>query len=337
MNGSPSTPQGALLRTLLVVVAVVAALTLAVYAVQAVFLLLTGILFGVLLDGLTGGLSRWSRIPHWLALTLVVLAILGTIAALALLVVPTVAEQVTELVERVPGFVRQLSHETSDLQESLPSLEKLAQPAWKVGSGALEAVGAVVVIAFLGLYLAVRPEEYVSGFVRLFPPPRRERAREIMAHCARQLRRWMLATGVAMLSAGLLTGVSLWLLGARFALAIGLVAGLLEFVPNFGPLAAAALAVLLSVAGGEGPVWWQVLLVFAGIQTFQSYVIQPLTQRGLVDVPPALGIGMIVFLGWVSGALGVLVGIPLLVIARVLIKVLWWRDHLGEPIQLAAE
>lgn len=336
MSAVAGTPHSAQLRTYLIVLAVIGALALAIYAVQALFMLLAGVVCGVLLDGLSGGLSRWTRLPRGWSLCVVVLLFLIAVAGLVWLVVPTLVEQLADLADRVPELVRELRRRSPG-DDALPSLETLARPAWRVGTGTMQGLGAALVIGFLGIYLAARPDEYVSGFVRLFPPPRRERAREVLARSAHQLRRWALAAGLAMLSAGVLTGLGLWALDARYALALGLVAGLAEFVPNFGPLAAMGLAVLLAWIEGHGPDWWKVLLLFVVLQTFQSYVVQPLTQRRLTDVPPALGIGTIVLLGWVSGPLGVLMGIPLLLVARVLIELLWWRDRLGEPIELPGE
>lgn len=337
MNDVALDRSGPWLRPIATAAAVAGALVLAVYAAQALLLLFAGVLFGLLLDALASAGERWLGLGRKGALASAVGLIAIVLTTVGLLVVPTAVDQGSQLVQELPSSLQRLRLDSGWVDQVAGQLGGLAKPALRWGWAALSALGAVVVIAFVGLYVAARPREYRAGFVRLFSPRHRARVEEVLCHAARQLRSWMLAAGVAMATAGVLTGVGLWLLGAPFPLALGVVAGMLEIVPNVGPLAAGALAVLLSLTGEEGPRWWHVVLMLLAVQTFQSYVVQPLTQRRLVDVPPALGIGAIVLLGWVLGPLGVLVGIPLLLVARILVKVLWWRDALGEEIELHDE
>lgn len=208
-----------------------------------------------------------------------------------------------------------------------------AKPILRSLTLGFSALGTFVVIAFLGLYLAIKPEEYVGGFVRIFRPGARLRVEELLRVVAHDLRRWMLGTGIAMLSAGVLTSVGLWLLGLPYALALGILAGFAEVIPNVGPIAAALPAMLLTLQDG-GPTWWHVGLFYLALQTFQSYVIQPVSQRYMVDVPPALSLAALLLLGWLCGGLGLFAAVPLVVIAIVAMKILWLRDTLGERIEL---
>lgn len=207
---------------------------------------------------------------------------------------------------------------------------KLGRPIVSSVSRGLSAIGTIVIIMFLGLYLAASPAEYLHGVLTLLPPRARPRAEEVLHATARGLRRWMLGAGIAMSSAGLLTGVGLWLLGAPYALALGLLAGFAELIPNVGPIVAAVPAMLLALTSGEdGAKWWHVGLFYLALQTFQSYVIQPVAQKVTVEVSPALSIASLVVLGWLWGALGLFSAVPLVVIATVAIKLLYVRDVLG--------
>lgn len=208
-----------------------------------------------------------------------------------------------------------------------------AKPILRSLTIGFSALGTFVIISFLGLYLAIKPDEYVEGFVRLFRPSVRHRVQELLRVIAHDLRRWMLGTGLSMLSAGILTGVGLWLLGLPYALALGILAGFAEVIPNVGPTAAAIPAMLLTLQEG-GPTWWHVGLFYLALQTFQSYVIQPVAQRYMVDVAPALSLSALLLLGWLCGGLGLFAAVPLVVIGTVVVKVLWLRDTLGERIEL---
>lgn len=194
----------------------------------------------------------------------------------------------------------------------------------------------VLVILVIGIYAAARPGFYVDGFVRLMPHAWRDRAREALHEAGRQLRLWMFGTFLAMASAAGLTGVGLWLLGVPYALGLALLAGFLELIPNFGPVAASVPAILLTLSdrGGEAR-WWHVGLMYLGIQLFQSYVVQPLVQERVVHVPPVLLISALALMGWLLGALGLFTAVPLLVVIMVVVKLFWLRDRLGEPVQVA--
>jgi predicted PurR-regulated permease PerM len=143
------------------------------------------------------------------------------------------------------------------------------------------------------------------------------------------LRLWLVGQLFAMALVGILAGLGLWLLGIPSALALGLIAGLLEFVPVVGPIAAAVPAVLLAMLVG-----WEESLMVAGlyfaIQQVEGYVITPLVQQRAVDLPPALTLFSLIALGTVFGVPGVLLAAPMTVAIYVALKTLYLR--LGEVI-----
>ena len=111
------------------------------------------------------------------------------------------------------------------------------------------------------------------------------------------------------------------------ALALGVIAGLFEFVPFFGPIAAGLLAVLVAFAQGPSEALY-VALLFVGLQQLEGSVLVPLVQRWTVSLPPVLGLLAVVLFGTLFGPLGVLVGTPLMVVGMVLVQTLYL--HRGE-------
>jgi len=119
------------------------------------------------------------------------------------------------------------------------------------------------------------------------------------------------------------------LLGAPFAVALALLAGLMEFVPYIGPFIAAVPAILVGFA--EGPeLALKIGLLFLAIQMIESYVLAPLIQHRAVHLPPATILFAQVLMGAIVGALGVAVATPLAAAVMVAVSMLYVEDALGD-------
>ena len=143
------------------------------------------------------------------------------------------------------------------------------------------------------------------------------------------LRRWLVGQSLLAACVALLTGAGLMLLGAPFAIALGLLAGLMEFVPYIGPFVAAVPAILVGFA--EGPqLALKIALLFLVIQMLESYVLAPLIQHKAVYLPPAAILFAQVLMGAIVGALGVAVATPLAAAVMVAVSMLYVEDALGD-------
>jgi predicted PurR-regulated permease PerM len=133
------------------------------------------------------------------------------------------------------------------------------------------------------------------------------------------LHRWLRGQLIAMAIVGIATGVGLWALGVPFALSLGLLAGMLEFIAFIGPIAAAVPAILLGF--GESPLTaLYVALLYLVVQQVEAYVLMPLVQRWAVALPPALAILAVVVLGILIGLPGVLFAVPVVVAAIAIVE-----------------
>jgi predicted PurR-regulated permease PerM len=190
-------------------------------------------------------------------------------------------------------------------------------------------VAGILIVLFGGLYLTIEPSLYARGVARLVPPRNRERVAEALLASGRALRRWMAGTAVNMVIVGALTTVGLLALGIPAALALGLIAGLLEFVPIFGPVIAAVPALAVALIISPVHALW-VLLLFLAIQQLESNVITPLVMKGAVRLPPALTMMFQVLMAVLFGFLGLLLAVPLLAATVVLTRRLY-----VEPLEAA--
>jgi predicted PurR-regulated permease PerM len=135
---------------------------------------------------------------------------------------------------------------------------------------------------------------------------------------------------------GVLSGVALWLLGIPLAFLLGVLTGLLNFIPNIGPILAATPAVLLALTEGPTTALW-VALLYVVLQNLEGFVLTPLVQQRTVALPAAVIILVQVLLGVLMGTLGVLLATPLAASVLVLVKMLYVEDALGDPIDVPGE
>jgi predicted PurR-regulated permease PerM len=179
----------------------------------------------------------------------------------------------------------------------------------------------------MGVYLAVDLDLYRRGLVRLFPRRHRAPVGDAVDEAGVALTRWMLGQVVLMVTVGAITAAGLALLGMPLALVLGLVAGLLEFVPFFGPVVSGLLAVLVAFPQGPQMALYVGLLVL-GVQQLENHLLVPLVQRWAVEMPPVLSLGAVLVFGTLFGIPGVVFGTPLMVLAMVLVRRLYVEQAL---------
>ncbi len=191
-------------------------------------------------------------------------------------------------------------------------------------------VGHALLMLFAGIYLATNPALYVRGFVSLFPVRHRPKINGALTESGTALRKWLLGQIVSMVTVGTLTGLGLWAVGAPLPLALGIMAGLLEFIPVIGPIIAIVPGVL--VAFTEGPqIALYATIVYFVVQQLEGNVIMPIAQRWAVELPPAYGLLSLVAFGLLFGFLGIFFGSPLAVVIMCLVQTLYIKHGLEQP------
>lgn len=195
----------------------------------------------------------------------------------------------------------------------------------------LAVVAEIFVVIVAGAYFAAEPRMYRDGAVMLLPPRVRDEAREALDEAASGLRRWLLGTLFSMVVVGVLTGLGAWLVGLPAPLALGLIAGLAQFVPIIGPALSAVPGLLISLSLGPTTMLWT-LALYVGVQQFEGQILTPLVQRRTVQIPPAVTLLAVIAVGLIFGPLGVLFATPLTVVAYVMIRRLYVHDVLGDQV-----
>lgn len=304
------------------------------------------VLTAILLHALARPLVLRLRLRRPVALSLAVLALGGAVAGSLWLFGQQVAIQLAALSELAPrawDAIRELLSGSPLGTYVLDDLERLRRAdGWVVDTasrmvrGSASGAAATLIVLFAGLYLAFHPATYVGGVLRLVPQGARARSAEVLDACGEALNRWLLGQLASMVLVGVTVGVGLWLVGAPSPLALGVLAGLAQFVPVVGPMAAALPGLVVSATVGGETLFWTGA-VYLGAAQFEANVVTPLLLRQMVELPMAVTLFAVLAMGVLLGPLGVLFATPLAVIAYVVVRCVYVEDVLGDrEVQAAA-
>ncbi|MCG6121487.1 MAG: AI-2E family transporter [Microvirga sp.] len=316
-------------RTTALVVLFATLTLILIFAPDFLLIVFAGLLFGVFFSGGGEWLARRLGIGRgWgigLFVLLVTLALVGPLLAFA----PAMAEQFDTLVREVPDAIGRLRARIEEyawgeslLRRATPGAlmpEDGGGAAATVAATTFGALGSFLIMLIVGLYVALDPQTYRRGFLSILAPSMRAGADEMLGESIDKLRNWIVAQLMSMAVVGLLTWFGLWMIGVPLAPILGLIAAILAFIPNIGPIIAAAPAVLLGFA--ESPTTaLMVIGVYLAVQTVEGYAITPLIQQERVSLPPALVITMQLLMGVLFGILGLALATPLAALGMTLVR-----------------
>ncbi|MEK4031829.1 AI-2E family transporter [Methylocystis sp. IM3] len=195
---------------------------------------------------------------------------------------------------------------------------------------------AILVTIFAGVYLAAQPSLYRAGIFKLSPHGWRNQMNDILDHLGDGLRLWLLGQLVQMFIIGALTGTAVLLIGLPSPLALGVIAGVLEFIPYLGPILSALPAILVAVTVNVPAVIWTIV-AYLLIHQAEGQLVMPLIQRQMTYIPPAVMLLSIATITALFGWIGAIFAAPITVILFVLVSKLYVRDMLGERTSLPGE
>jgi predicted PurR-regulated permease PerM len=321
------------MRTMLVALAAGAGLFLAWTAAGTLFLLFAGLLFAALLDACTRGLAK--LLPIGRGCNLAIVSLILTIAIAGLLVWSglSIALQIDQLVHALDQQLHSLARgmaalglapasdnggptSVSDFVRFLfPNPNQLFGEAQSAFSRAVGGLGDAVIVVLIGLFVAADPATYRRSAVEFLPPRRRQQVGSILDDTALFLQRWLIGQLAAMLLLAILTSVMLMVMGVPSPIVLGILAGLLEFIPYLGAVAGAVPILLLALPLGNST-----LLVTMGlyvvIHVVVGNVVMPMIQKRTVDLPPAFALASLTLFGVLFGIAGITVATPIVAAIR---------------------
>ena len=331
MSQQPPAPTTdfTIFRRTLVVAAAIGFAVILWRLTDLILLLLASALVAFIFYKFTSLLQRKLKVPFAPALALAVilpsLFLIFVFAAFGSLM----ADQFTILFAQIPdamAFVQDwlktssLGQEISARASSfMPEGSRIVSILQSVFSSLGTVATSLVVVLVAGIYLAAQPRLYGEGVLHLIPPHARHKTVETLRAISTAISSWLKAQGVSMIFVGVFTGIALSIVGIPAAPALGLVAGICEFVPYLGTIMVAIPAIIIGFSISPETGMWTMLAIVI-VQQVQGNLISPMLQSRMAELPPALTIFSLIASGVILGPMGVILAVPLTVVAQTLVK-----------------
>lgn len=301
-----------------------------------VFLLsLAGILIAIYFHGCASIIHRYFHWNKKLSLFISVLINILILVAFFWFVGARLQEQVSQLSDKLPTTIQNAKDHLNNstvgskvlnyLNKSGNS-EKTRTIIKNFFSSSFGILSDLYIVILLALFFTASPSLYKKGMVRLMPPQAKDKTASLLDKLKTVLEKWLKGQIIGFVFIAVFTGIGLWIIGMPLILTLALIAGILNFIPNFGPIIALIPAGLLALM--QGPTTAIIVLcMYTFIQIIQSAVTQPLIQQKMVNIPPALTIISQVALGIIAGFWGVLLATPIVAILMTVIDELYVKQQ----------
>lgn len=276
----------------------------------------------------------------------VILSLLG-ITLFFVLIVPAFINQFQELIKLVPDVVRQIRNELIGLNEKVPGLiptiptvSDIIEQGQAIAGDVLtrffaffsNTIGVflqLLLVLVLTIMLLVNSQGYRQAGLQLFPSFYRQRADEILSKCEIALGNWLAGLLINSIFIATLSGIGLSILNVKLLLVHALLAGLLNFIPNVGPGMSVVFPVMIALL--DAP--WKalaVVILYVIIQNLETYWFSPLVMAKQVSLLPAVTLSSQIFFTTFFGPLGLILALPLTVVAKTWIEESLFKDVLDK-------
>lgn len=293
---------------------------------QPLLLIVGGAIFAVFLDGGVRTLGRYLPIPRAWRLVMVLVLGFGFIGWVIWFAGTTIGAQfealrevVTAQFNRLVAFAGSLGlmpkGQPADLGGQL--LGGIGRLTSAVGS-VIGAVASVIAMIVIGIFLASEPRLYDRGIAWMLPLRARSGFYRIAEHAGFTLRRLLFGRLIAMVFEGVFTWFMLSLGGVPMAGLLGLVTGVLAFIPNIGAITSGLLMIAVGFSASYGQGIWCIVVYFL-VHNIDAYLVVPYVARRTVDLAPAVLLAMQLLMGALFGILGVLFADPILATLKVVL------------------
>lgn len=320
------------------ITALVVIMILLVYKTFNVFLLLMAAsLIALFFNAVSSKIKKWTGLKDGVSLAVTIVLVVVVAGLFFWLVGAEAQNQFKEMQEAIPVMIdnaqtylnrsdlgRKVSDYISDIENQkkvLPFLQGFFKSSFGV-------FGDLYIVVFLSIFLSVAPFDYVNGVVNLVPRRGKSKAKQLFNDMGYNLRKWIKGAIISGFVIFTFISIALLILDVDMWLILAIIAGLSNFIPNFGPIIAMTPAVMVALLTSP-----TLALLVAGSyilsQTIEGNLITPNIQKKLLNIPPALLISFQVLMGTLAGGWGVVLAVPLLVIVITVVRNLYLDKNTG--------
>ncbi len=308
---------------------------------QLVLVLFASALVALMIGEFAQFLQARLRLPFALAIAAAVLIPLAALLVIFGLFGSMMVEQFLLLAERFPAALAQVEAWVrstpvgediiGQVEDYAPRMDQLVGIAQSTLANIGSAVTGLAVVLVAALYLAAQPRLYVEGLIAMLPETVQARAAQSLAAVRTALTSWLKAQAIGMAFVAAGTSAALAVIGLPSPLAIGLVAGLCEFVPYLGVVLVSVPTVILGFGQGVD-IGIFTIIALVVVQQLQGNVVMPIAQSKFGDLPPVLTIFSLIAAGTLMGPLGVVLAVPMTVVVVALVKQRLARQGRTSPL-----
>ena len=305
-------------------VAVVGLAMLAVWLSESLLIIFGAIVFACLVDGGARLLARVLPIGRGWRIGIVLLLAAAALGGVGFLAGSQISQQaaqfpdiVNQQIARLVAFLRERGFviTAGDIQNVATSLAMGVGSVTKAIGGIFGGLTTLLLIVIIGIYLAAEPRAYERGVAWMIPARDRDAFYDTLSHQAYTLRRLLAGRLLGMVIEGLLTWALLAVYGVPMAALLGLLVGLLAFIPNVGAIISGALVILVGFTGGT-EMGIYTIFVYLVVQNFDGYILVPYIAKKTVDLAPALVLATQLIFGVLFGILGLALADPALAMIK---------------------
>lgn len=305
---------------------------LAIYLAQPLMVIFGGIVFAAMIDGGQRLLARVLPVPRPVRIALVLLGAVAFVVWLVLFAGNQIAAQAAEMpriVENQTQYLIDLAHEHGLMTQEIDVTALAGRIAEQLAGGVgpvTQALGGILggfttafLIVILGIYFVLEPDLYQRGVAWMLPKSTRESWAGTAQQMGRALRRLLFGRLIGMASEGVATWLLLWAWGVPMAALLGLLTGLLAFLPNIGAPISGALMVLVGFSANLHTGFY-CIAVYLVVQTVDGNIVVPMVAKKTADLAPALVLGAQLIFGVLFGLVGLVLADPMVAMLKIALE-----------------
>lgn len=321
---------------------------------QSIALLFIAIVLGEAISPLVTFMAK--AMPRGVAVGLIFLAFVGSVAGIGYYLAPQITQQTTEFIEQLPDFIDKASEAVEDATEVVDEapVDSTGDDVWagiqnsfgnltttlaSVPILIFESIAQFAIMTFMAVYWTISRRSVREFIESLAPDSAKENVRAVLVELSRTVGGYVRGTGIGAIAVGGTVFIGLSIMGVNYPLILAIFAAFGELIPILGPNLAAIPAIIIAFMDS-----WQlalaVVIFYIVLQQVESNVLVPIIMKNQADIPPLLVIVAVSFGGAIAGILGAIIAIPAagalrVILVRVVAPAI--RRWTGAPADVQAE